>query len=83
MFRYPSDTLADFHHTLVEESSVRYKKLVTGQPHDGEQSPDTLLLHEVRDGQNQIEQSRIGVELLKEPLHFIDPESPNVCGLRE
>jgi hypothetical protein len=83
MFRHQSDALADFHHTAMEERSIRYKKLVTGQPHDGKQFLNTLLLHGIREGQNHIKQSCIGVELLKEPLHFIDRESSNVCGWRE
>jgi hypothetical protein len=41
------------------------------------------MLHGVGKGQKQIEQSHIGIELLKEPLHFIDRESSNVCGPRE
>jgi hypothetical protein len=83
MFRHQSDASADFHYTAVEERSTWYEKLVTGQPHDGEQSLNTPMLHGVREGQNQIEQSRISVELLKEPLHFIDRESSDVCGWRE
>jgi hypothetical protein len=83
MFRHQNGALTNFRRTAVKEGSTGYRKLVTRQLHNAEQLLYATMLYRVWEGRNQMEQSRIGVERLKEPCHCIDCERSDVRFLRE